>query len=319
MSADSVEEAAQTGRAQIRKVLVIYNPRSGTLLRGSEDDPEELLRGLFAERGIETVLHAFEADALSGWITSAEEDSTDAVVVCGGDGSILAVVAALGDSRLPIGLIPGGTMNILARDAGLPSEPAAAADVIAEGVIKAIDVGLVNGKPFLCNSAIGLMPHLARSREQMRDLPLWRKWPRVVSEFFTLLRRYPRLRVTIQVDGSTRRFRTRALAVSNNLMSDSQGPIPTRESLSDGVLGIYVARETSRWALLRIALRMMVGTWQGDLAMETITAKSAVLSLERARPLSVMNDGEPSQFQTPLEYTIRPRALRVLVPDARES
>jgi len=308
----SVEE-----HASIRKVLVIYNPRSGTLLRGDEDDPEGLLRELFSERGIEADLHAFDADALPEWLERAERSDIDAVVVCGGDGSILAVVAALGNRKLPLGLLPGGTMNILARDIGLPTDLAQAADVIARGRVEAIDVAEVNGKPFLCNSAIGLMPHLARTREQLRDMPLWRKWPRVVAEFFTLVRKYPRLRVAIEIDGRTRRFRTRALAVSNNLMSDTRGPIPARDSLDAGVLGFYVACETSRWALLRIALRMLAGTWQGDLAMERFSATSAILSLDRARPLSVMNDGEPSQFQTPLHYNIRPGALRVLVPAAQ--
>ena len=300
--------------ASIRKALVIYNPRSGTLLRGGEDDPEALLRTLFTERGIEADLHAFDADALGGWIERAVQSGADAVVVCGGDGSILAVVEALGDRKLPLGLLPGGTMNILARDIGLPADLAQAADVIAQGRIEAIDVAEVNGKPFLCNSAIGLMPHLARTREKLRDMPRWRKWPIVLAEFFTLVRRFPRLRVAIETGGRTRRFRTRALAVSNNLMSDTRGPIPARDSLDAGVLGFYVACETSRWALLRIALRMFAGTWQGDLAMESFSATSAILTLDRARPLSVMNDGEPSQFQTPLHYRIRPGALCVLVP-----
>lgn len=300
--------------ASIRKVIVIYNPRSGTLLAAGDDDPETNLRKLFEDRGVEPELHAFDFDALPELLKRADENSTDAVVVCGGDGSILAVVGALGDRKLPLGLIPGGTMNILARDIGLPTEPEAAADVIVGGKIEAIDVGFVNGQPFLCNSAIGLMPHLARMREKLREVPWWRKWPKVVAQFLALMRTYPRLRVMIEVDGQTRRFRTRAVAVSNNLLNDTQGPIPARETLSAGTLGIYVARDTSPWALFRIAARMMAGTWQGDASLETSSAKSAILSLDRARPLSVMNDGEPSQLQTPLHYTIRARALRVLVP-----
>lgn len=142
--------------ASIRKVIVIYNPRSGTLLAAGDDDPETNLRKLFEDRGVEPELHAFDFDALPELLKRADENSTDAVVVCGGDGSILAVVGALGDRKLPLGLIPGGTMNILARDIGLPTEPEAAADVIVGGKIEAIDVGFVNGQPFLCNSAIGL-------------------------------------------------------------------------------------------------------------------------------------------------------------------
>lgn len=300
----------------VRKVVVIYNPRSGTLLAAG-DDPEANLRKLFEDRGVKPELHPFDLKALPKLLASAEENFTDAVVVCGGDGSILAVASALGDRKLPLGLLPGGTMNVLARDLGVPMELEGAADVIVGGKIKTIDMGYVNGQPFLCNSAIGLMPHLARTREQLREVSWWRKWPRVVTEFFYLMRTYPRLRVAIEVDGKTHRFRTRAVVVSNNLLSDTQGPIPDRETLCAGTLGVYVARDTSRWALLRIAARMMAGTWQSDRSLEASSAKSVILSLDRPRPLSVMNDGEPSQLQTPLHYTIRTCVLRVLAPVAK--
>ncbi|MHB1676826.1 MAG: diacylglycerol/lipid kinase family protein [Sulfuriferula sp.] len=302
-----------TAKASIRKVIVIYNPRSGNLLVGDED-PEIKLRKLFEDRGIEPELHAFDFEALPELLKCAEEHSMDAVIVSGGDGSILAVIGAIGERKLPLGLIPGGTMNVLARDIGLPTDPEAAADIIAGGKIETIDVGFVNDQPFLCNSAIGLMPHLARRREKLRDVPWWSKWSQVVVQFFSLMRKYPRLHVMFEANGQMRRIRTRTIVVSNNLLSDTQGLVPARESLCAGTLGIYVVHETSRWVLFRIIARMMAGTWQSDASLEVISTQSAVLSLNRPRPLSVMNDGEPIQLQTPLHYTIRARALSVLVP-----
>ena len=297
----------------IRNVIVIYNPRAGTLL-AMGGDPEHTLRQLFEARGIDARLHAFDKNSLSGIFERADAASVDAVVVCGGDGSILAVVNALGARKLPLGLLPGGTMNILARDLGLPHELEAAADVILGGRVRAIDVGYVNEHPFLCNSAIGLMPHLARTREKLREVSWWKKWPMVLHHAITLIRTYPRLHVKIETEGATRVFRTRAIAVSNNPLSDAQGPIPPRETLDAGKLGIYIARDTSRWAVIRVAALMMAGAWQQDETVACLAIKSAVLSLGRARPLSVMNDGEPTQLLTPLNYTIRPQALRVMVP-----
>ena len=314
---------AAEAKILIRKVLVIYNPRSGTLLAADdgnpdthEDDPERILQTLFQERGIEAELHAFDADALPGLVDRACAGEMDALVVCGGDGSIRSVVTVLGDRTLALGIIPGGTMNIVARDAGLPTELADAVDVIVRGRISPIDVACVNGEPFLCNSALGLMPHLARTREELRGEPWWRKWPKVLAEFFSLLKTYPRLRLTVEANGETRRFRTRAVAVSNNLLTDAAGPIPARESVRAGKLGIYVAQDTSRWALLRIALRMASGSWQGHRSMETIETEAAVLSLGHSGLVSVMNDGEPTRMRDPLRYTIRAGALRLLVPEA---
>lgn len=298
---------------QIRKVLVIYNPRSGTLLAASDDDPEAKLRSLFTERGVEPVLHAFDCAALPVWIQKAVAMHFDAIVVCGGDGSILAVVKALGDCRLPLGIIRGGTMNILARDLGLPETLEEAADVIVAGKTRAIDMGMVNDEPFLCNSALGLMPHLARTREKLREVSWWWKWPTVLRQAVSLLRNYPRLHIRVQADGATRHFRTRAIAISNNPLADAPGPIPPRETLDSGKLGIYVERDTSRWAVVKVAARMMAGTWQQDETVASLAIESAVLSLDRPRLLSVMNDGEPTQLYTPLHYSIRPRALHVLV------
>ena len=298
---------------QIRQVLVIYNPRSGTLLAASHEDPEAALRTLFTARGVEPVLHAFDCAALPVLIQKAVAMQMDAIVVCGGDGSILAVVKALGDCGLPLGIIRGGTMNILARDLGLPESLEEAADVIVRGKTRAIDIGTVNNEPFLCNSALGLMPHLARTREKLREVSWWWKWPTVLRQAFSLLRNYPRLHIRLQVNGTTRHYRTRAIAISNNPLADAPGPIPPRETLDSGKLGIYIARDTSRWAVVKVAARMMAGTWQQDETVASLAIESAVLSLDRPRLLSVMNDGEPTQLYTPLHYSIRPRALRVLV------
>ncbi|MHB0991657.1 MAG: diacylglycerol/lipid kinase family protein [Burkholderiales bacterium] len=307
----------ESTHATIRKVMVIYNPRAGILLAGRDGDPAARLSKLFEDRGIAAVLHAFDFDALPVLLKSAVETGQDAVIVCGGDGSILAVIAALREAALPLGLIPAGTMNVLARDIGLPEEAEAAADIIAAGRIEKIDVGYVNGQPFLCNSVIGLMPHLARTREKLREFSGWVKWPQIVAQTFSLMRKYPRLHIRCSVHGQIRRFRTRTMIVSNNLLSDTQGPVPERETLSAGKLGIYVVHETSRWVLFRIVARMMSGSWQDDTSLEIISASSAVLSLNRPRPLTVMNDGEPVQLQAPLHYTIHPQALRVLSLGAR--
>lgn len=130
---------------QIYRVMVIYNPRAGTLLAMSKD-PARTLRELFELRGIEAELHAFTGTNLTDLIERGSS-SVDAVVVCGGDGSILSVVNALGD-RKPLALLPGGTMNILARDLGLPLELEAAADVIQRGRIRTIDLAYVNDHLF---------------------------------------------------------------------------------------------------------------------------------------------------------------------------
>lgn len=297
----------------VSKVTVVYNPRSGTLLANPQD-PEVQLRTLFNQRGVEADLHAFDCDALPGVIREAEATAVDAIVICGGDGSILAAVKAMEHSPLPLGIIRGGTMNILARDLGIPEAIEDAVDVIVRGNVRAIDIGIVNDEIFLCNSAIGMMPHLARTREKLRAVSWWWKWPTVLRHAVRLLRSYPRLHIRVDLPGETRHFRTRAIGITNNPLADAPGPIPPRETLDSGNLGIYIARDTSRWAVIRVAAQMLAGTWQHHEGVALISAPSAVLSLDRQRPLSVLNDGEGTQLKAPLHYRILPQALRVIAP-----
>ncbi len=299
----------------VRRVLVIYNPRSGTLLRAVEGDVADLLSEMFARHGIAAELRAFDAVALKGWIAEAESDGMDAVVACGGDGSILAVVTALGDRKLPLGVLRGGTMNVFARDLGLPEALEEAVAVIAAGCVRAIDVGEVNGHVFVSHSSIGLMPHLARKREGWRDLPGWLRWPRTFFGLLWMLWRFPRLHMHIDDGRAPRKVVTRAIAISNNPLETTHGPIPPRASVDAGVLGIHVAEDASRWTLFRVAARILAGDWKEDQALDVSQASTVVLARARPGPLSVMNDGEAILLESPLHYSIRPRALRVIVPE----
>ena len=82
--------------------------------------------------------------------------TADAVIVCGGDGSISSAAPAIMESGLPLGIVPAGTANDLARTLSIPLDHAAAADLIVRGYTRRIDVGLVNGHAFFNVESIGL-------------------------------------------------------------------------------------------------------------------------------------------------------------------
>ena len=88
--------------------------------------------------------------------------TADIIVVCGGDGSISSAAPAVIESGLPLGIIPAGTANDLARTLSIPLDFAAAADVIVEGHSRRIDVGTVNGHAFFNVASIGISSELAQ-------------------------------------------------------------------------------------------------------------------------------------------------------------
>lgn len=81
--------------------------------------------------------------------------SYDAVVACGGDGTIRQVAACLTDTDVPLGIVPGGTANILAHEMGLPSRAEAIRRVLMEGGEAAIMCARANGEPFLLMAGAG--------------------------------------------------------------------------------------------------------------------------------------------------------------------
>ena len=102
----------------------------------------------------------------------AESRDLDAVVVGGGDGTILtAIVAGLGRD-LPLGILPLGTLNLFARDLGLPPDPVEAARVLAGATPRLIDLAEVNGLPFAIWASMGMHPWVVRRRDHMQRCDL---------------------------------------------------------------------------------------------------------------------------------------------------
>src|SRR6185312_11393676 len=90
----------------------------------------------------------------------------EAVVAGGGDGTVRGVAAVLIGGKIPLGVLPLGTLNHFASDLKIPNDLAGAIQVIAHGTAQPLDVGEVNGEIFLNNSSIGFYPPIVQARDQ---------------------------------------------------------------------------------------------------------------------------------------------------------
>src|SRR6185312_8598820 len=86
----------------------------------------------------------------------------DLVIVCGGDGTINSAAKGVLETGLPMGIMPMGTANDLARTLGIPDDLLKAADLIIAGNTSTVDLGEVNGHPFFNVASMGLSADLAR-------------------------------------------------------------------------------------------------------------------------------------------------------------
>ncbi|MFM2041522.1 MAG: hypothetical protein RLY86_98 [Pseudomonadota bacterium] len=297
------------------KLTVVLNRSAGSLAGRSPGEAVAEVTAAFREAGHSVDCTIVPGAEVAGALERARDGAADVVVVGGGDGTIVSAARILADSGKALAVLPLGTMNLLARDLGIPFDIAEAARALAAGRIEAIDMGEVNGHPFLNNSAIGLYPRMVREREQERNRHGLGKWPAMLLAFGRIIAHLPRLTVAIDLgDGQGPQvMETPFLAVANNRYDQGFGPILRRTSLTRGTLAVYASRHRSRWRVLRLIATLFGGDWAGDPELQ-VTETTALTVRSRRPILRVANDGELLLLPTPLTYRIRPGALKVLRP-----
>src|SRR5215203_3085892 len=296
---------------------IIISANAGTII-GNEDKVRELLIRTFNENGIDVDISlARSGTELAELALDAARGPYRVIVAGGGDGTISTVAAAVVDSDKTLGVLPLGTLNHFARDLKIPSDLQAAANIILSGHTTNVDVAEVNNRFFLNNSSLGLYPIIVRERDKRQRLGSG-KWPAFVWATIQALRRYPFLDVRLKVKDEFLDRTTPFVFVGNNEYAMESFNIGLRDRLDRGVLSIYITHRTSRLKLIYLALRAVVGRLRDD--KDFLALRSNEVKIETAhKRLRVAFDGEIEVMETPLQYRIRKRALRVLVPKEAEA
>ena len=235
------------------------------------------------------------------------------IVGGGGDGTMNAIACAVAGSESAMGVLPLGTLNHFAKDLKIPLDLGEAARVVVASHQVEVDVAEVNDRIFINNSSLGLYPELVRVRENQRRSLGRSKWHALFWATLTVLQRHPMLDVRLTLDDATETRRTPMIFIGNNEYQVDGFHIGSRERLDAGTLSIYLTRRRGRRGLLGLALRALIGTLHQARDFEALTAQSLSIAT-RHKALPVATDGEVTVMKTPLEYRIRPKGLRVIVP-----
>jgi len=280
----------------------------------SHEGAAERLRTLFQARGIDPDVAEVAPDDLEALCReAAEARNSDLVVVAGGDGTIGTAAAALADTGLPLGIVPLGTLNHFARDAGIPLDPDLAVEVIAAGHRREVDLGEVNGRIFVNNSAVGLYPEMVRFREETQLRTGRSKRAAMLGASLRALRSFRRKRLWISAPGLETPLRTPLLFVGNNRYQVNLLALGRREALDEGELCLYAIRARNRGHLIWAGIRGLFGKLDQQRDFLTAYVPELEISANRAA-LTLALDGETLTLPTPLRYRIRPRALTLIVP-----
>lgn len=239
----------------------------------------------------------------------AEAAGADLLVVGGGDGTLNAALPALLATGLPLGILPLGTANDLARTLGITPELGAAVAVIAAGRTRRIDIGEANGHPFFNVASIGFGVDLTRALT--RDAK--QRWGTLgyLVAGFRALRRMSRFTALIEEDGHIQRSRTIHLAVGNGRHYGGGMTVSEAAAIDDGRLNVYSLEVRRFWRLLVLLPAMRRGDhgrWE-----EVRTLSGSDITVRTRRPRSVNTDGEITT-RTPVRFQVRPGAVTVFVP-----
>lgn len=294
----------------MRSLCLIVNPHAGGGRTAKAlPEVEDALRGHglpFRVERTRSIDHATELgrDAVA---------RGEVAVSFGGDGLVGAVAHGVRGTEGVLGVLPGGRGNDFARKLGIPLKPVAAAEVLARGVARTVDVAEVDDRTFLGIASYGFDSAVqdranatTRVRGQvvylyaaLRELASWK----AVGLRYTVARP--------DAGAGEQRFDGYAVAACNSGVFGGGMALAPEASLEDGLLDVVLVANTSKPAYLRGLGRVFSGKHLGDAHVSLLRA--AEVRVDADRPFRIYADGDPIGV-TPATIRAVPAALRVLVP-----
>ena len=239
--------------------------------------------------------------------------SPGAIVVAGGDGTINAVATVCAEVNRPLGILPAGTFNYVARNLRVPTEMSKAVAVIVEGYVQAVDVGEINDRIFLHNAGFGLYTRMLERREQ--DVRRFGRSRLIafLSGIRCLLSSHPLYAVELVADGRTERHLTTTLFFGCNALQLEEVSVAAADCLRHQKLAVLSLKLRSRWQVAVAACAGLMGKLDRVRTTEAFCASHLRVRTRRRR-LKVVMDGELVLLRPPLEVRFRPGALKVFAP-----
>jgi diacylglycerol kinase family enzyme len=244
---------------------------------------------------------------------AAREPAVDALLAGGGDGTVSAAAAACFRHRMPLAVLPAGTMNLFARSLKVPLDLGEALEAIADGAPGQVDIATANGRPFVHQFSVGMHSRLVRIRNEM---PYRSRIGKIVASFRAATATLSRPLVfdaEVRTPGGIENRRATAIAISNNLLGE--GHVPYAEQVDQGVLGVYVVRPMPPTELARLALSLLVGTWKHHPLVSERQVEHVTLSFPRRKSTAkAVIDGELIDLEKRVELKVHRGALKVILP-----
>jgi diacylglycerol kinase (ATP) len=299
-------------KKKLKNIYVVMNPVAG---KASSLDIREALEHCFPSDSHQTEIYETTGDENLAELTRAAcEKGADLVIAAGGDGTVAGVVNGLVNTNVPLGLLPMGTGNGLARAMKIPLKPEVAIELLAgEHHIMVLDVMQVKDKYFILNVSAGA------SAKAMRITPPESKqrfgiaayvWT-IASELSGLAHR----KFNLLVDGIQMQVRAAEILVSNgSILTNPPQPLGPPREFTDSMLDVYIVQTRTFLDYLRTAWELFTRPKEKKSNIIHIQVSKSIRIDAVGNPQTTQGDGEPLG-ETPVDVSLVPKAIKVIVPE----
>ena len=294
-------------RFEIAMNVVILNP-----IAGMRKIPglEKRLEQAFRRHGIpcELLLTKNAGDA-TAFARQAVQQGADLVVAAGGDGTVNEVVNGLAGSNTPLGIIPLGTVNVLARELRIPLSTSKAIRTIAEGTPKPIDLGVANGRYFTLMAGFGFDAEVVTN--VLQPIKDWIGASAYILKGLETLAKCKATEITLEMPEETYSAKAFLVVVANVSTYGYNLHITPMATPDDGLLDICVFERpiTDRIGFMRQVAEVFINRHMYHKAVRFFQTTAVTL---RSDPETfVQLDGDPFG-KTPVEISVAPRILPVI-------
>jgi diacylglycerol kinase (ATP) len=290
------------------RTLIVFNPAAGQ----AETLEQELnsATAVWVERGWQVDREPTNGPGDGQRLARrAADQGYDLVVAAGGDGTINEVINGLAGTNTALGTLPLGTMNVWARELGLPLQVRAAAQAILDWQVRSIDLGRAGERYFLLMAGIGFDAAITagiKPGEKRRFGAL-----AYVLRGIEVALHVRGSRARLILDGRTVKGRILMVVVGNSQLYGGLVKITHRASIDDGLLDVCVIKGDSFIAALRHTIAILRRSYSHNPAIDYYRARSIKIIATPRLPVQI--DGDPLG-QTPLTFEVNPGALRALLP-----
>lgn len=303
-------------------LLLILNPKSGS----SGPEFRAQIEAELQERGAtyeirETTLER-GADILA---QEAVKEGATHLIACGGDGTIMRAINGLAkmekaarepnaEPEVTFSIIPGGTANLLATALGIPHDVEKAVEIALVGREKIVDLGQCGDELFALGMGLGLTERLV-SQASTKDKEKLGRLAYLKAMLRELGARPHSFSFQLD-DGKEQLSRGVAVVIANSGDIGGRLQFAPDAEMDDGKLDLCVLHRFYFRDLVRMIWNSLLGKMDGDRAVSFFQA--AKIEIKSDPPLDLQIDGEEVEMQTPLVAQVRPRALKVRVPEQDE-